>query len=141
MRHSRLFLAFVGVGLVIIVVASLIAVAAMQATTPQSVALAAENANSVPVAPILSEEVLPGSVKASLTRPNADLTLLLDDGAVVARAHAKGRAAGEPLSADLNTKLRSTESKFVGSGLEGSANVNGKPFSWANVNLSNISYG
>jgi hypothetical protein len=141
MRHSRLVFGIVGVGLAIIAIAALITVTAMRAATPQSVALAAGSADAAPVAPILSEEVDPGTVIATLKRPNADLTLLADSGAEVANVHVARRTAGEPLDTDLNTKLRSTESKFVGSGLEGSANVNGKPFSWANVNLSNISYG
>jgi hypothetical protein len=143
MRHSPQFLGFLGIGLAIIVIASLVGAAAMSVTAPQSAGISAEfAANALQVAPILSEEVVVGkdSLSATLVHPNGDLTLLADDGAALANTHL-ARKAGSDSYGDLNAQLRSTESKFVGIGLEGSASVNGKPFSWANVNLSNISYG
>jgi hypothetical protein len=130
---------------VIIISAALVSLAASQAN---SLRISSPNAQSVQVAPLFSEEVLFSKIpaKAVLARPDAGLTLLEDSGAVLANTQVKlnRRASAEsgiPEAKELVSKLRSTESRFTGIGLEGAAKVNGKPFSWANVNLSNISYG
>ncbi len=139
-RRSPAFLGFLTVGILIIVGASLWSIL-VRGSTP------APAANAVAVAPILSEEVVFSKLPPGPTvRSDPALTLLEDSGAAIAGTHLKAvpRNAENQVgaaSADPYTKLRSTKSSFKGVGLEGSAKVNGKPFSWANVNLSNISYG
>ena len=139
-RRSPAFLGFLAVGILIIVGASLLSIIVRGVT-------ASPAANAVVVAPIFSEEVGFSSRPAGTTvRSNPALTLLEDSGAAIAETHLKAipRNSDDQVgaaSADPYTKLRSTKSSFKGIGLEGSAKVNGKPFSWANVNLSNISYG
>jgi len=139
-RRSPAFLGFLAVGILIIVGASLLSIIVRGMT-------ASPAANALAVAPIFSEEVGLSSLPAGTTvRSNPALTLLEDSGAAIAETHVKAipRNSEDQVgaaSADPYTKLRSTKSSFKGIGLEGSAKVNGKPFSWANVNLSNISYG
>jgi hypothetical protein len=135
MRHSRAFWGFLAVGIILLISAPLLGTVVVQLKA-RPAAIGPE------VAPIYPEEVLfskSDAVAPAPSRRDTDLTMLEDSGAAIASASMK--AAPRAVSSDLYSKLRSTESRFVGIGLEGSAKVNGKTFSWANVNLSNISYG
>lgn len=79
----------------------------------------------------------------------ASLSLLEDSGAAVAGTHVQNdllraltEGQGGSRHESLLARLRNETSSFRGGiGLEGKAMVNGKEFSWANVNLSNISWG
>lgn len=86
------------------------------------------------------------SAEAQLRR--AALSLLEDSGAAVADFHvdeslrATLAESGVSRHEALLARLSAETSGFRGGiGLEGKALVNGKEFSWANVNMSNISYG
>lgn len=140
MRRLQRVLRIMGVGLVVY-----IGVSRLDAW-PTSVSVPA---SAVDVAPILPEEVMFSQAPinaAALWQPNANLTLLEDSGAAIAALptnRSRGNTNTENASRvdSLISTLRSTESSFQGIGLEGAAKVNGETFSWANVNLSNISYG
>lgn len=135
MRSLPSLVWFVSTTLVIVIGAGLVGLVARQLGSLPI------NASNVQIAPIFSEEVLFSQAPDRAVGPNAALTMLEDSGAAIANLHLKRDRFNSPQSDELVSKLRSTQSRFTGIGLEGAANVNGKPFSWANVNLSNISYG
>jgi hypothetical protein len=104
-------------------------------------------ASSEVAVPIMPEDVMFSEMTfdpASAFEMDPQLALLADSGSAVVEAHTN-RDRIEALTADnsnLLARLRTTESSFRGGiGLEGAAMVNGKAFSWANVNMSNISWG
>jgi hypothetical protein len=105
------------------------------------------SASAVVAVPIMPEDVLFSEMAfdpAAVFAPDPHLSLLADTGASVAEAYTNLDRVDALAASNSNllARLRTTQSSFRGGiGLEGAANVNGKAFSWANVNLSNISYG